>query len=60
MDGKAQLYEVAVPLQPYIDSFSTEERKAAISEVVSEYSKDWDGAYTRAQGAINVASGIKE
>ncbi len=51
--------EVAVPLQPYIDSFSTEDREAAISEVVSEYSKNWDGTYTRAQGAINVASGIR-
>ncbi len=53
------VYEVAVPLQPYIDSFSTEEREAAVSEVVSEYAKNWDGTHTRAQGAINVVSGIR-
>ncbi len=53
------VYEVAVPLQPYIDSFDTEEREAAVSEVVAEYSKNWDGSYTRAHGAINVVSGMR-
>lgn len=53
------VYEVAVPLQPYIDSFSTEDREAAIGEVIAEYTKNWDGKYTRAQGAINVVSGMR-
>jgi SAM-dependent methyltransferase len=53
------IYDVAVPLRSYIDSFSAEDRKAAISEVIAGYNKNWDGRYTRAQGSINIASGIR-
>ena len=53
------VYEIAVPMQPYFDSFSVEERESAIGEVIAEFNKHWDGTYTRAQGAINIASGIR-
>ena len=53
------VYEIAVPMQPYFDSFSEVEREAAIHEVIANCSKHWDGKYTRSQGAINIASAIR-
>jgi SAM-dependent methyltransferase len=51
------VYEIAVPMQPYFDSFSGEVREAAIREVIANCSKHWDGKYTRGQSAINIVSG---
>jgi hypothetical protein len=51
-----QFYDVAVPLQPYIDSFSAREREAALPEVYAGYRVYFDGRRTDVPVGIVVAS----
>jgi SAM-dependent methyltransferase len=51
-----QFYDVAVPLQPYIDSFSASEREAALPEVFAGYRVYFDGRSTDVPIGIVVAS----
>jgi len=51
-----QFYDVAVPLQPYIDSFSASEREAALPEVFAGYRVYFDGRSTNVPIGIVVAS----
>jgi ubiquinone/menaquinone biosynthesis C-methylase UbiE len=47
-------YDMAVPLQAYIDSFSEEQQSAAQSEIEQGFSEVWDGEFTRAKASFNV------
>lgn len=46
-------YDMAVPLQPYIDSFDDNEREAVLQEIEEAFSKRWDGKYTNAFASFN-------
>lgn len=52
-------YDVAVPMQPYIDSFSDEEQTAALAEIEQAFQPCWDGRYTRAVASFNAISVVK-
>jgi|GEM_PF-2920144 len=54
-----QLYALAAPLQPFLDSFDSDERDAAIREVTAELGNFYDGEYTDPTTRIVVAAGIK-
>lgn len=54
-----QVYEMAVPLQPYFDSFDPDERNDAIREVITEFGNYYDGEYTDPTTNITVATGKK-
>ena len=54
-----QAYEMAVPLQPFFDSFDPDERNAAIREVITEFGNYYDGEYTDPTTNIIVATGKK-
>ena len=54
-----QVYEMAVPLQPYFDSFDPDERNAAIREVITEFGNYYDGEYTDPTTNNIVATGKK-
>lgn len=49
-----QLYDLAVPLQPYIDSFAKPERAAAIDEVIAGFTQCYDGAHTDPTTAVRL------
>lgn len=53
------VYDVAVPLQPYFDSFDEQTKQKALNEIESSFGSFWDGEFTRALGAFNVVSAIK-
>jgi hypothetical protein len=55
----AQFYDLAVPLRPYIDSFSREERAAAFDEAVAMLPKDRERNRTEFVSAMNLASAGK-
>lgn len=52
-------YDVARPVRPLIDSFSAEERGAAIGEVLAGLRQHYDGVYTSPPGAFVIASGVR-
>lgn len=52
-------YDMAAPLQPYLDSFSDDDHAAAITEVVSGFAPVWDGRHTRARASFNSVTVVK-
>lgn len=52
----AQFYDLAVPLRPYIDSFSAEERAAAFAEAVAMLPADRKPDRTAFTSAMNLVS----
>ena len=52
-----QFYEVAVPMQPYIDSFDAATREAARAEAIAEFRQCYDGTFTDVPIGVVVASG---
>jgi SAM-dependent methyltransferase len=54
-----QLYDLAVPLQPYIDSFAADEREAAVAEVIAAFSECYDGTHTDPTAGINLVHARK-
>ena len=53
------VYDVAVPLQPYFDSFDEQTKQIALDEIESSFEPVWDGEFTRALGAFNIVSALK-
>lgn len=54
-----QLYEVAVPLQPYFDAFDSAQREEAIAEVIAEFHLCFNGKSTDPTAGIVLARGTK-
>jgi ubiquinone/menaquinone biosynthesis C-methylase UbiE len=52
-----QIYDLAVPFQPFFDSFGKGEREQAVNEVIAGFRKYYDGQVTTPTAAINVARG---
>lgn len=52
-------YDMAAPLQPYLDSFSDEDQADAIGEVVKGFEPVWDGTHTRARASFNRVTVVK-
>lgn len=52
-------YDVAVPLQPYIDSFKEDEQAEALNEIEHNFKQLWDGSFTRAAASFNAISVVK-
>jgi ubiquinone/menaquinone biosynthesis C-methylase UbiE len=52
------LYEVASPLQPFIDSFSASEREASVNEAVAQFGDFFDGEITDPKTCIIIASAM--
>lgn len=52
-------YDVAVPVRPLIDGFSSEEREAAIGEALAGLRQYYDGTHTSPPGAFVIASGAR-
>lgn len=47
-------YDMAVPLQPYIDSFSEADQEAAIKDIEGALAARFDGEHTAASASFNV------
>ena len=54
-----QIYEVAVPLQPYFDAFDSAQREEAIAEVIAGFHLCFDGDSTDPTAGIVLARGTK-
>jgi SAM-dependent methyltransferase len=54
-----QFYDVAVPLQPLVNSLTPEERAQAIDEVIAELHRYYDGTTVHLTAAVVIASGTR-
>jgi ubiquinone/menaquinone biosynthesis C-methylase UbiE len=54
-----QVYDLAVPLQPFFNSFDSQERQDAIDEVISILSEFYDGTHTDPSTCIVVARAVR-
>jgi ubiquinone/menaquinone biosynthesis C-methylase UbiE len=52
-------YDVAVPLQPFIDSFDDRDQEEALVEIDNGFKHCWDGEYTRAVASFNAITLVK-
>jgi ubiquinone/menaquinone biosynthesis C-methylase UbiE len=52
-------YDMAAPIQPYIDSFSEEQQRNAIKEIEQGFAHCWDGNFTHARGSFNAIYMVK-
>lgn len=52
-------YDIAVPFRPVFDGLETEQRDAAIAEVIAGFSQYYDGERVNVPGAIVIASGCR-